>query len=344
MQRLTSIGVTSDREVPVIGLLRGSGFLGPAIIVLVLVLAVPVLAASGGMSALTAASSSACPAGNTVQQQASAAADSIPKNYLALFQQAGREYGISWAVLAAIGKVESDDGLNDGPSSAGALGPMQFMPATWAEYGQGGNIEAPADAIPAAARLLIANGAQSDLPAAIFAYNHSDDYVTEVLDLAGTYTKGGYSVSSSAQAACTLSAAGQAPSELAAEIITYALAQLGKPYIWGGTGPAGFDCSGLIYAAYRSVGITLPRTTFAMWDLAAPHIQEGQEEPGDLVFFNTGPGSSPDHPGHVGLVIGRGQMVVANCSTCGPVATSSYAGNPTLVGFVRPLGDASLVT
>jgi cell wall-associated NlpC family hydrolase len=219
---------------------------------------------------------------------------------------------------------------------------MQFMPATWAEYGQGGNIEDPADAIPAAARLLVASGAQTNLPAAIFAYNHSAGYVTEVLDWARTYTTGGYTVSSSAQAACTLSAVAQAPSELAAQIITYALAQIGKPYIWNATGPAGFDCSGLIYAAYRSVGIILPRTSFGMWDLA-PHIQQGQEQPGDLVFFNTGPGTGPGHPGHVGLVIGKGQMVVANCTTCGPVATSSYLSNPTLVGFVRPLDDPALL-
>jgi cell wall-associated NlpC family hydrolase len=324
------------------GLLRGSGLLAPVILaVLALVLTVPLLAATAGMSALTAATAT-CPPGGAVQQQASAAANSIPKNYLTLFQQAGSQYGISWAVLAAIGKVESDDGLNDGPSSAGALGPMQFMPATWAEYGQGGNIEDPADAIPAAARLLVAAGAQTNLPAAIFAYNHSADYVTEVLGWARTYTTGGYSVSNTAQAACALSEVAQAPSELAAQIITYAMAQIGKPYVWDATGPTGFDCSGLIYAAYRSVGIILPRTTFGMWDLA-PHIPEGQERPGDLVFFNTGPDTGPNHPGHVGLVISKGQMIVANCTTCGPVATSSYVGNPTLVGFVRPLDDPSLL-
>jgi peptidoglycan DL-endopeptidase CwlO len=79
-----------------------------------------------------------------------------------------------------------------------------------------------------------------------------------------------------------------------------------------------------------------------MWD-PAPRIPRGQEEPGDLVFFNAGTGTGPDHAGHVGLVIGNGKMVVANCSTCGLVAISSCSGNPTLVGFVRPLDDASFL-
>ncbi len=78
-----------------------------------------------------------------------------------------------------------------------------------------------------------------------------------------------------------------------------------------------------------------------MWDLT-PHVRQGQEEPGDLVFFNTGPGSAPDHPGPVGLVIGNRQMVVANCATCGPVTTASYLGNPALAGFVRPLSNAEV--
>jgi hypothetical protein len=209
-------------------------------------------------------------------------------------------------VLAGIGEVESGDGSNDGPSSAGALGPVQFLPATRAIYGDGGNIMNPADAIPAAARLLLANGAPGNIPAAIFAYNHSADYVQDVLSWANRYASGGYTVSVNQQADCTLEAIRQAPSAIAAQIVSYAMAQIDKPYIWGGTGPAGFDCSGLVYAAYRGVGIVLPRTTFGMWDLPT-HIPGRDAEPGDIVFFNTGPGTAPDHPGHAGLVIGNGQ-------------------------------------
>jgi cell wall-associated NlpC family hydrolase len=304
-----------------------------------LVLLIPLLM-SIGSSSLSAAATACSPAGAT-QPSPSAAADSIPANYLALFQQTGHQYGIPWTVLAGIGKVESDFGADAGPSSAGALGPMQFLPSTWAIYGDGGNVMNPADAIPAAARLLLANGAPANIPAAIFAYNHSPDYVSDVLHWASTYAAGGYTVSGSQQADCTLAAVRQAPSAIAAEIVTFAMQQIGKPYQWGATGPDAYDCSGLIYAAYRSVGIILPRTTFGMWDLT-PHIQENQAEPGDIVFFNTGPGTAPDHPGHAGLVIGNGQMVVASCTTCGPISTASYLNNPTLVGFARPLADPAI--
>jgi cell wall-associated NlpC family hydrolase len=69
----------------------------------------------------------------------------------------------------------------------------------------------------------------------------------------------------------------------------YALRQRGKPYVWGGTGPRGFDCSGLVYASYRSRGVKLPRTTFGMlrsWHLV--RIRKSQARRGDLAFFGSG--------------------------------------------------------
>jgi hypothetical protein len=121
-----------------------------------------------------------------------------PDNYLTLFQDSARMYcpGMSWTVLAAIGQIESGDGQNNGPSSAGALGPMQFMPGTWRlwgmdAFGQTGppDIMNPYDAVSSAAAYLCAAGAgsQATLPRAIFSYNHAQWYVSEVLALAQEY-------------------------------------------------------------------------------------------------------------------------------------------------------------
>jgi membrane-bound lytic murein transglycosylase B len=121
-----------------------------------------------------------------------------PTSYIQLFQESAALYcpGLPWEVLAAIGQIESGFGANTGPSTAGALGPMQFLPSTWAEWGISGfgdqgppNIMDPFDAVPSAARYLCAAGGSTaaGLPRAIFAYNHADWYVNEVLALARQY-------------------------------------------------------------------------------------------------------------------------------------------------------------
>src|SRR6266404_944585 len=112
---------------------------------------------------------------------------------LGLWQRAGSTYGIPWQVLAAINKVESNFGRNMGPSSAGAIGWMQFMPDTWLRWGVDANGDGvadpwnPEDAIYSAARYLAAAGGTSDIYRGVFAYNHADWYVREVLGLAGIY-------------------------------------------------------------------------------------------------------------------------------------------------------------
>ncbi len=82
------------------------------------------------------------------------------------------------------------------------------------------------------------------------------------------------------------------------DVWRYALRQRGKPYLWGGTGPAGFDCSGLVYAAYRTAGVGLPRTTYEMlgnWRLI--RISKSQARRGDLAFFGSGHVELYDHGG-----------------------------------------------
>ncbi|MEV0583568.1 lytic murein transglycosylase [Nonomuraea sp. NPDC050310] len=119
-----------------------------------------------------------------------------PGSYLELYKAAAtRCPGLSWTVLAAIGQVESSHGRNNGPSSAGALGPMQFMPRTWKHYGVDGDgdgvkdIWSPYDAVPGAANYLCATGAPGNLRKAVYAYNHSWSYVDKVLNLAAAYAR-----------------------------------------------------------------------------------------------------------------------------------------------------------
>jgi murein DD-endopeptidase MepM/ murein hydrolase activator NlpD len=112
---------------------------------------------------------------------------------LRLWQNAGAAYGVPWQVLAAINKVESNFGQNMGPSSAGAVGWMQFMPETWLRWGMDADGDGladpwnPDDAVYAAARYLAAAGAHEDIERAVFAYNHAQWYVDEIMDLAATF-------------------------------------------------------------------------------------------------------------------------------------------------------------
>ena len=119
------------------------------------------------------------------------------ETYLGLYQRAARDYGFAgdWYILAAVGKVESNHGESLGPSSAGAMGPMQFLPSTWDTSGVDGNgdgkanVMDPLDAIPAAAGYLRDGGAPDDWYAALYSYNHADWYVKEVLAVAEAYRK-----------------------------------------------------------------------------------------------------------------------------------------------------------
>lgn len=104
-----------------------------------------------------------------------------PERLQSHYRLAQRRLGVHWSYLAAIHLVETRMGRIRGTSTAGARGPMQFLPATWDLYGAGGDINDPRDAILAAARLLRANGAPRDMAGALWHYNPSDRYVRAVL-------------------------------------------------------------------------------------------------------------------------------------------------------------------
>ncbi len=97
-----------------------------------------------------------------------------------LYRKAQQETGTPWQYLAAVHLVETRMGRIRGTSTAGAQGPMQFLPSTFGQYGAGGDINDPGDAIMAAGRMLANNGAPGDMSGALWSYNHSDRYVAAV--------------------------------------------------------------------------------------------------------------------------------------------------------------------
>ncbi len=354
------------------GVLLGAVVVG--VLGLVGLLITPMLVV-GGSSLLFAAGGGCTGQGGSADQPAASteASDSIPADYLTLFQKTGQQYGVPWVILAGIGKVESDDGrsnlpgVHSGANAFGAAGPMQIgiggasgnqwggTPvhpaseqvngvATDADGGPDASVYDPADAIAGAAKYLLENGVEDNPAGAVFAYNHSGSYVQLVLSYAAVYARGGYTVAAAAAddvpgcipgvnlAASSGGGTAQPPNQTAATAISFAEGQLGKPYLFGGTGPDAFDCSGLVMMAYRAAGIYIPRTSQQQW-LWGPQVPASQAEPGDLVFF-VGADGTPTSPGHVGLVIGGGMMIEAY-ATGYPIRIAPYASRDP-IGFTRP--------
>jgi cell wall-associated NlpC family hydrolase len=142
-----------------------------------------------------------------------------------------------------------------------------------------------------------------------------------------------------------LPAGGAAPAAAApgraAAAIGYARAQLGRPYLWGGTGPDAFDCSGLVMMAWRAAGVSIARTSQAQW-ATEPKVPASQLEPGDLVFFAGSDGTATD-PGHVGLVADPARHLMIEAYATGfPVRYATYGlpgsppGDQAPVGFTWP--------
>jgi len=220
-----------------------------------------------------------------------------PKYLVRIYKAAARRYHIPWQILAAINYVETGYGRDLAVSPAGAVGWMQFMPGTWAEYGQSvtptgkpaagtANPWDPNDAIFAAARYLVAAGARRNLAKAVFAYNHAGWYVQEVLSIAEQITRHGLRAGSKAQRKISA-------------MTTMARILNGLPYVWGGGHSnftmisGGYDCSGFVSAVLHAGGyLKVPVTTQSL--PGQPGIKSG---PGRWVtiFDRTYAGVGADH-------------------------------------------------
>ncbi|WP_309238861.1 C40 family peptidase [Streptomyces lunaelactis] len=251
---------------------------------------------------------------------------------------------------------DTDGGKWDGTANGErAVGPFQFLPSTWEGVGKDANSDKTADphnaddAALGAAVYLCGDGRdlakRAQLKAAILQYNHSNEYVANVLGWIDQYT-----------AAAKDPGLKNVSGELRA-VIEAALSQRGVPYSWGGgsaggksygiccspsgksgTSIKGFDCSGLTLYAYAKAGIRLPRTAAAQAGVGQripARLGQSALKPGDLVFYAYAPGRDSTIY-HVGIYVGGGQMV--NAARPGTVvrldavdAMSGYAGGARLL-------------
>ena len=247
---------------------------------------------------------------------------SIPEQVQALYVAAADRYHLPWTLLAGIGMAETAHGRATATSSAGAQGLMQFMPATWAAYGVDGDgdgradIHNNADSVMSAANYLTASGVTAGIDGvrrALFAYNHADWYVNDVLFYAAAY--GGGLVAGEPDDCGTGGIGNPAlpplPNQQVATVLTFATAQLDEPYVYGAHGPDAWDCSAFTRAAFAQIGVALPRTAAAQQNWVAQgngyRVPLGQERPGDLVFTDSYLG--PNRVGHVMIVFDPAQQL-----------------------------------
>lgn len=273
------------------------------------------------------------------------AAGSVPAAYQALVQKWGNLCSaLNPALLGA--QLYQESGFNPkAQSAAQAEGIAQFIPSTWATHGIDGNGDGvrdvwdPNDAIPSAATY--------DCELASYVKDVGGDISDNML---AAYNAGAYAVikyggvppysetQNYVKTINTLAKSFAAPvtrvdaTEQAAGAITYAQKKLGTPYLWGGTGTAAeggrFDCSGLTQAAYKSVGVTLPRVAADQYNAGA-HPKRSELLPGDLVFFSDDLTDSRAIR-HVGIYVGGGYMIDAPRTGAvirfDPIDTSDYFG------------------
>nr|WP_184080861.1 C40 family peptidase [Nocardiopsis mwathae] len=236
---------------------------------------------------------------------------------------------------------DTDNGRWDGDTEYDrAVGPNQHLPSGWPIYGADGNGDGVADphnvydsALASARELcLSAGGAAVDftdraqLDAALYRYNRSRNYVADVRAEIDAFD------------AIPPIVDGGAGSEQGRAAVEWALKQVGKPYVWGGEGPGGFDCSGLTMKAWQAAGVTIPRVTTDQYRIGQ-RVSLDELQPGDLLFYDTTDLGAPGPaPSHVTMYIGDGQMVNAPSSgqtvRTEPIQSSTYS--PRFMAAVRP--------
>lgn len=274
----------------------------------------------------------------------------------AAYQDLVRKWGqlcpeISPALLAA--QLYQESGWRpDAQSPAEAQGIAQFIPGTWATHGIDGDKDGdrdvwdPKDAIPSAASYdceladyvgdVPGNPTENMLAAynagayrviqyqGVPPYSETQNYVQVIQKLEKSFAANKGRVD---------------PSKQAAGAINYAQEKLGTPYLWGGDGTpedgGRFDCSGLSKAAYKAVGIELPRLASAQWN-TGPHPGRDELLPGDLVFFAHDL-NDPASIHHVGIYVGDGQMIDAPYT--GAKIRFDPIDSPDYFGATRPTAD-----
>jgi Transglycosylase SLT domain len=232
-----------------------------------------------------------------------------PAFLIPVYMEAGKRYHVPWEVLAGINAIETDYGRNLNTSSSGAIGWMQFMPATWREYGVAvdghsvANPYDPRDAIFSAARYLAANGAATNVQRAVFAYNHASWYVDEVMARARAVAAGvHYTGARVKRDVLSITVESSLFKKGAARFNGGYLTHFDRliaaanmvsaadfPYLFGGGHEqparfAPFDCSGAVSYIVQQAGYTVPTTVSGQipsWNFPAG--------PGAVtIFYNAG--------------------------------------------------------
>ena len=231
----------------------------------------------------------------------------VPADIQRLYEVAATAYGLPWTLLAGVGMEETAHGRNTATSSAGAQGLMSSCPPrsppTVDGDADGSRTSNPAT-VHSAANYLSPGALQGPAASqALFAHNHADWYVGDVRSCNTT-------AADSSWVRRMIAHPGGNPNlppltgERIADVLSWAGAQVGKPYVMGANGPDAYDCSSLAQGAYARIGITMPRTAQSQRDwLAAGNgfqVTPGKEQPGDLIFTSSYLG--PHQIGHVAIV------------------------------------------